>query len=103
MTCTQGDGDDEAIREAARQTASHDGIDAVLLYGSRARSDHTERSIALVTTLDLDDPLAAADAFYEGENERRSPVDFTVTNAEWLEHATAIPLRNQQSAPVPAA
>ena len=84
MACMQGDGDHEAIREGARRTASHEGVDAVLLYGSRARGDHTERSdwdIALVTRLDVDDALAAAEAFYEGDL-GGARVEFTVTSAE---------------------
>ena len=75
----------EALRAVARAALAADGnVRAVLLYGSRARGDHGPRSdwdIALVTRLDVDDALAAAEAFYEGDL-GGARVEFTVTSAE---------------------
>ena len=77
------------IRSAAQETMrNHEAIEAVVLYGSRARGDHRRGSdwdIAVLSRLNEDDALEAAKPLYEPEIVKRHWTEILCSSSEKIE------------------
>ena len=77
------------IRSAAHETMrNHEAIEAVVLYGSRARGDHRRGSdwdIAVLSRLNEDDALEAAKPLCEPEIVKRHWTDILCSSSETFE------------------
>ena len=77
------------IRSAAQETMrNHEAIEAVVLYGSRARGDHRRGSdwdIAVLSRLNRDDALEAAKPLCEPEIVKRHWTEILCSSSETIE------------------